>query len=193
MLTPHARRTSRTRIQTRSSRSANETSYQSPRFGYTVTWTPPWDIAGSGAEDAINSVPGTDRVVICMQDCDAAEVQIVGVHRRDILDAVETARFWASAAYLSEFTPSGTKVVLSQGCSKTAALVMVSPGETAETAVVTVKASYDVQHNASVRVTFVADLATFHESFQSLQQNVLIDGRAPLGCFSSDVLLAVLP
>ncbi len=192
MLAPHARRTSRSQVQGPSFRSVDEPFYKSSQFGYTVTWAPPWAVAGSDVMDASSPAPGTDGVAICMQDCEIAEVRIVGADRRDLLDAVETARFWASAAYLSEFTESGTKVVLSQCCVKTAALIMVSPGSTPENRIVTVKESYDLNPRVSIRSTFTADLATFHETFRSLQQSVLIDGRDPLRCFDADVLLAVL-
>ena len=193
MLTPHARRTSRSRVQGPSYPSVGETFYTSPHFGYTMTWATPWAVSGSGVMDTSSSDPGTDGVVICMHGCEVAELRVVGADRRDLLDAVETARFWASAAYLSEFTESGTRVVLSECCSKTAALVMVSPGNTPENRIVTVKESYDLGPRVSIRSTFTADMEAFHEAFRSLQQNVLIDGRAPLRCFDADVLLAVLP
>lgn len=192
MLTPHARRTSRSQVQGPSFRSVDEPFYKSSRFGYTVTWATPWAVAESDVMDVRSPAPGTEGIAICMQDCEIAEVHIVGADRRDLLDAVETARFWASAAYLSEFTESGTRIVLSQCCVKTAALVMVSPGNTPENRIATVKESYDLGPRVSIRSTFTADMETFHEAFGSLQQNVLIDGRAPLRCFDADVLLAVL-
>ena len=193
MLNSYAVRSSRSRSPVRPSCSVDEPLYQSPQFGYAVTWTSPWGTLGSDGTGTALPEPDADGLTITMKGADFAEVRIIGADRRDLLSATETGRFWASAAYLSEFTESGTRVVLSECCSKTAAVVMVSPGETAGTAVVTVKESYDLGPRVSIRSTFTADMEIFHEAFRSLQQSVLIDGRAPLRCFDADVLLAVLP
>ncbi|HEV2072177.1 MAG TPA: hypothetical protein VGR29_00930 [Thermomicrobiales bacterium] len=166
--------------------------YRSPQFGYAVTWTSPWGTIGSDGTGTALPESDVDGLTVVMQGTELAEVRIIGADRRDLLSATETGRFWVSAAYLSEFTESGTRVVLSECCAKTAAVVMVSPGEMVGTAVVTVKESYDLGPRVSIRSTFTADLAIFHEAFGSLQQSVLIDGRAPLRCFDADVLLTVL-
>jgi hypothetical protein len=192
MLNPYAIRSSRSRSPVRPSRLTEEPLYRSAQFGYAVTWTSPWGTIGSDGTGTALPESDADGLTVVMQGTELAEVRIIGADRRDLLSETETGRFWTSAAYLSEFTESGTRVVLSECCAKTAAVVMVSPGETAGTAVVTVKDSYDLGPRVSIRSTFTADLATFHEAFRSLQQSVLIDGRAPLRCFDADVLLAVL-
>lgn len=168
------------------------TDYQSPQFGYVVTWRDPWFVAADDDADAASFVPGTDRVV-CMRDGEFAEVSIISADRRNLLNALETALFWTSPAYLSEYMEPGTEVVLSRHGMKTAFVVMTSPGTTRDNPVVTVKEGYDLSIRVSVRATFTTELATFHEAFQCLQQNVLIDGRSPLRCFSADVFQAVLP
>lgn len=166
--------------------------YQSPQFGYVVTWRDPWFVAADDDADAASFVPGADGVV-CMRDGEFAEVSIISADRRNLLNALETALFWTSPAYLSEYMEPGTEVVLSRHRMKTAFVVMTSPGTTRDNPVVTVKESYDLSTRVSVRATFAAELAIFHEAFQSLQQNVLIDGRSPLRSFSVDVLRSVFP
>jgi hypothetical protein len=138
------------------------------------------------------SDPGTEAVVIRLTSGPAV-ARIAGIDRLNLLDAAEIARYWTSPAYLSRFTEFGTKVVLSQHVRNTVAVVTVSPGATPDELTVMVKESYDLGSRFLIQVTFTADLTTFHEAFRSLQQSVMVEGRAPLRGFDVDILCAVLP
>lgn len=86
-----------------------------------------------------------------------------------------------------------TVVVLSGYTRSSGIVVMVSPGGVSGDAVVTVKESYDIPRNASIRVTLTVDLDAFQDVYQSLQANVQINGQALLRECPEDVLLTVLP
>lgn len=193
MIMAHNIRTSRSRLRPNRSAPLSGTHHQHSQFGYAVSWVHPWIVAGIDDSVASSTGPGTDSIVIDMSDSGLAEVRIVGADRRHLLDCAETLRFWTSSGYLSQFMKPGTAVVLSDRSGASGAVVLVSPGGRSGKPVVTMKESYDAGQRDSIRVTFTAELTIFQEAYRSLQQNVLIDGRSPLRCFSADVLQAVLP
>lgn len=114
------------------------------------------------------------------------------VDRLDMLNIAAIARYWTSPAYLSEYMETGTRVVLSQHVEQTVVLMMMSSGTTPDNPIVTVKEVDDLGPRFRIQVTFTVELATFYEAFQSLQQCVLIDGRAPMRAIDADLLHAVL-
>lgn len=182
-------------MKSRSTRGAygrvNDGTYRSSQFDYTVTWGAPWSLVES--DGSIDADPGTDRMVIGSPETRHAQVEIVGGDRRNLLGPAETVAFWSSADYLSDFMEPETVVVLSGYTRSSGIVVMVSPGGVSGDAVVTVKESYDIPRNASIRVTLTVDLDAFQDVYQSLQANVQINGQALLRECPEDVLLTVLP
>lgn len=193
MLMAHDTRMLRSRLRPGSPATMDGTQYQYSQFGYAVSWVQPWTVVGIDDSVATSAGPGTETIVIGMRDSGLAEVRIVGADRRNVLDPAETARFWTTPRYLTEFMDRETVVVLSEHSGASAAVVLVSPGRVTGQPVVTVKESYELRHNVSVRATFTADFAIFHDMYRSLQQSLELDRRAPVSHFSPDVLRAVLP
>jgi hypothetical protein len=128
-----------------------------------------------------------------MHGSGSTDVNVVAVDRCNVLDPANTVRFWASEEYLSDFMEPGTLVVLTDHSRFAGGVVMVSPGAATGTPVVTLKETYDLAKNVSVRVTLTTPLATFHESYRSVQQALQLDNQGLLRFFSKDVLGAVLP
>jgi hypothetical protein len=164
--------------------------YKSARFGYTITGTHRWAVT---ALDGLSDDPDTDSVTFDLRGPGHAQVNIVGANRCNVLDPADTVRFWASEEYLADFMEPGTLVVLTDRTRSAGGVVMVSPGAATETPVVTLKETCDLANNISVRVTLTTELATFHETYRSIQQALQIDQQGLLRFFSKDILRAVLP
>lgn len=192
MVSAHYSRTSRSRLYLQPSRHSAETSYRSFQFGYTVTWKYPWAVTDGDGSDDVLPEPGTERSVLGMQDHRHTLLRIVGADRRNVLNPVETVRFWTSPEYISDYMEPGTKVVLTDRAPTQGGVVMVSPGPDSGTPIVTVMESYDVGIHGSIRTSFTSDIDTVHDAWVSMQQHVQIEHRLPMRCFDTDVLMAVL-
>lgn len=190
MVSTYSLRTSQPRADMRTSGSRIRTLYKSQRFGYAVTGTHRWIVADMDTSEAD---PDTDSVMLHMHGSSRADVNIVGVNRCNVLDPAETVRFWTSREYLEDFMEPGTLVVLSDRTRTSGGVVMVSPGADTGNPMVTVKEVFDLANNVSVRVSLTTELATFHETYRSIQQALHVDQKGVLNFFSKDVLRAVLP
>ncbi|HEV2124665.1 MAG TPA: hypothetical protein VGW38_18085 [Chloroflexota bacterium] len=182
MLTPYAIRSSR----------STKHGYRSRQFGYAVTWTEPWVLTDPEMAGTPTADPGSEAVVVRLSS-EQATARITGVDRLDTLDPAAIARYWASPAYLAEYMEAGTRVLLVQQVGTLVAVVLVSPGTTPDNPVVTLKEINNLGPRFLTQVSFTVELESLHETFQSLQQCVRIEGRAPLRGIDADLLHAVLP
>lgn len=189
MVSTYALRTSQPRMNMRQFSQSVKTLYRSSRFGYTVTGPISWDSTGAGSS---GSDPDTDSVLLTKRGADHADIGIVAADRWNVLDTAETVRFWTSEEYLSEFVEPGTIVVLSDRTRTCGGAVLVSPGVPHGDAIVTAKEAFDIGQNISIRVSLTADIEAFPEVYRSVTQALRINGQSVMGCFSRDVLEAVL-
>lgn len=188
MISSYALRTVHRRGVSSLSSRVEPTVFRSARLGYAISWGRFWQRQPDAEE---NAEPSTE--VLALQDLSGrTQIRVVCADRCETLDPKETIQFWRSPFYLDRFMEPGSLVAIADHNHFAGAVVIVSPEETGDEVIVTIKETYPVGSRTSVRVTLTTPLDSFDEAYRMAQETLQIDSRAMFRFFSRDILSAVL-
>lgn len=173
----------------------DETSYESPQYGYSVTWDDPW-VINPGDEQAVisDTSSGQDAVYIATEDPTYALLSVTGLVSNGTTTA-QVADTWSSQDFLDQYTGEGTEVLLADSSRKGGAVVTYGPlqsNENVDVVIVREVVSFD-GGDTLVLMTLVSPVDDFAEIYDSAQEAVQLDGGQSMGFFTTDEILDELP
>ena len=173
----------------------DETSYESPQYGYSVTWDDPW-VINPGDEQAVisDTSSGQDSVYIATEDPTYALLSVTGLVSNGTT-AAQVADTWSSQDFLDQYTGEGTEVLLADSSRKGGAVVTYGPlksNENVDVVIVREVVSFD-GGDTLVLLTLVSPADDFAEIYDSVQEAVQLDGGQSMGFFTTDEVLDELP
>lgn len=170
---------------------AQDGSYTSDLYGYTVEWAGPWEIYDDWTE--VDPDTGYDTLGLRTPD-DRAALVISGAAWDDQYSVDDYVAYWTSDEYLSKYQPEGTEVILADASRRSGAVVMVGPAsENDDEPWVTVFEVQVVGRELEIDVSFFAPVDGFGTAYEDAIASVTLDGDEVMGYFTTEEIVAELP
>jgi hypothetical protein len=170
-------------------------SYKSPQFGYDVAWNTPWVLNPDDPEAVLsNTTSVTDALYIAIGGPSYSLLAIAGVESGGSRPADLTA-IWASQDFLDQYSGAGTTVLLEDSAKAGGAVVTISPLQSDESSnVVTVRELVFLDGGTTfVFLTLIIPVEEFATVYDSVQSDVMLNGKSAMGFFSTNEIVAALP
>lgn len=170
-------------------------SYKSPQFGYAVDWTSPWVLNPDDTEAVISNTSSvTDALYIAIGGPSYSLLAIAGVESGGSRPADLTA-IWASQEFLDQYSGAGTTILLEDSAKAGGAVVTIGPLQSDESSnVVTVRELVSLDGGTTfVFLTLIIPVEEFAAVYDSVQSDVMLNGKSAMGFFSTNEIIAALP
>jgi hypothetical protein len=171
------------------------TSYESPQFGYSVTWEGDW-MVNPGDDEAVTSdvKNATDSLYLGTEEPAVSLLGVTGI-AADGATPADIVDYWVSDDFLGEYAAADTEVLLSDSTRKGGAVVTVgSLSDDQEIQVVTLREVISPDGGDTlVTLTLVVPVEDFADIYESAQVSIVVDGDSALGFFATDDVVNVLP
>lgn len=172
-------------------------SYKSPQFGYAVDWTSPWVLNLDDTEAVISNTSSvTDALYIAIggPSYSFSLLAIAGVESGGSRPADLTA-IWASQEFLDQYSGAGTTILLEDSAKAGGAVVTIGPLQFDESSnVVTVRELVSLDGGTTfVFLTLIIPVEEFAAVYDSVQSDVMLNGKSVMGFFRRNEIVAALP
>jgi hypothetical protein len=169
----------------------DDATYVSPQFGYEITWAGGW--AADEDLEISDEDEGYDSLSLSTVSPGIGGVSVMGMAWDKKTTARDVIDYWSSDAYLEDYQPEGSEVVLSDNGRRSGAVVLVAPySERDDEEWVTVLEVAIIGSELQVNTVLAAPLDDFEDVYDDAQERIARGGDPAVGYFATDEILDAL-